>query len=227
MIPIVRGWLSGLVYTALLKRGAPLRTMGGACAWAFVDAELNERSIVYSGGVGHDISFEKELVRTHRCSVWLFDPSVTGRRTMEEAANRVPRIHFLPVGLSGTSGDMGFRPPSEPGEGSFTLALPGRVGVRLPCRDLQSLMADFGHDRIDLLKLDIEGFEYGVLEQVIGARLDVRQICVEFHHQPAIAVGRWRKHRQVVELLRHGYSLMSRRGNDFTFLVKGKAGRPS
>ena len=38
-----------------------------------------------------------------------------------------------------------------------------------------------GHDSIDLLKIDIEGFEYEVLEDCLEDRIPIKQICVEFH----------------------------------------------
>jgi FkbM family methyltransferase len=51
----------------------------------------------------------------------------------------------------------------------------------LPCTGLAREMEMNGHDSIDLLKIDIEGFEYEVLESCLEERIPIRQICVEFH----------------------------------------------
>ena len=47
-------------------------------------------------------------------------------------------------------------------------------------------MSELGHDRIDLLKLDIEGAEYEVLDHVLSRNIPVGAICVEFHKTPSI-----------------------------------------
>jgi FkbM family methyltransferase len=41
-------------------------------------------------------------------------------------------------------------------------------------------MEQLGHDRIDLLKIDIEGAEYKVIESILADKLDIRVICVEY-----------------------------------------------
>ena len=42
-------------------------------------------------------------------------------------------------------------------------------------------MRELGRDHIDVLKMDIEGSEYGVLEDVLY--LDIRQLLVEVHQR--------------------------------------------
>ena len=52
-------------------------------------------------------------------------------------------------------------------------------------------MEELGHNHIDLLKMDIEGAEYEVLDEILRHELPVRQILVEFHHRfPGIGIGR-------------------------------------
>ena len=42
--------------------------------------------------------------------------------------------------------------------------------------------------RLDLLKLDIEGGEYEVLEDLIANKIEVNQLLIEFHHNyPALS----------------------------------------
>ena len=45
-------------------------------------------------------------------------------------------------------------------------------------------MAELDHDRVDVLKMDIEGSEYAVIEQILRDGLSVRigVILIEFHH---------------------------------------------
>src|SRR4051794_7732181 len=92
-----------LFYAMLLNRRFPLIELGNrdtGCSWRFCPEGLSSQSIVYSGGVGKDISFEHALVAKFGCNIVLFDPSPTGAETMARPENRVPQFHFHPVGLS-------------------------------------------------------------------------------------------------------------------------------
>ena len=44
-------------------------------------------------------------------------------------------------------------------------------------------MSKLGHDRLDLLKMDIEGAEYEVLDAFLAAPKQMDQLLVEFHHR--------------------------------------------
>ncbi len=44
-------------------------------------------------------------------------------------------------------------------------------------------MKQLGHEEIDILKMDIEGAEYGVIEDIIKKSIFPRQILIEFHHR--------------------------------------------
>jgi FkbM family methyltransferase len=56
--------------------------------------------------------------------------------------------------------------------------------IEVPVRSVGSLMKEFGHNRIDILKIDVEGSEYQMLEGLIdsGTCLLVNQITLEWHH---------------------------------------------
>eukprot|EP00547_Thalassionema_nitzschioides_P000969 CAMPEP_0194205432 /NCGR_PEP_ID=MMETSP0156-20130528/4700_1 /TAXON_ID=33649 /ORGANISM="Thalassionema nitzschioides, Strain L26-B" /LENGTH=456 /DNA_ID=CAMNT_0038931697 /DNA_START=8 /DNA_END=1378 /DNA_ORIENTATION=- len=55
---------------------------------------------------------------------------------------------------------------------------------QLPVRSVDSIMKELGHDRVAVLKLDVEGSEYRMLENLIdsGACLKIDQILLEWHH---------------------------------------------
>src|SRR5437870_565224 len=73
-----------MISALFVRRGHSLCVLGDksvGCSWAFCPEGLGAESVVYSGGVGNDISFEHALVERFGCSVTLFDPSPTGRAT--------------------------------------------------------------------------------------------------------------------------------------------------
>lgn len=51
---------------------------------------------------------------------------------------------------------------------------------------LESMMSLLGHDKIDLLKMDIEGAEYAVIPDILNSSPPAggaEQLLVEFHHR--------------------------------------------
>ena len=54
--------------------------------------------------------------------------------------------------------------------------------VTVPVTTLSALMQERGHSYLDILKIDIEGSEYGVLEQMIEQNImPFTQLLVEYH----------------------------------------------
>ena len=62
--------------------------------------------------------------------------------------------------------------------------------VEMPGRALASLMAELGDERIDLLKLDVEGAEYELLPAVDLRALGVKVFAVQLHHNGSVRGAR-------------------------------------
>jgi FkbM family methyltransferase len=213
-----------LVCALLLRRGFPLATLGEkstGCSWTFCPDGLGPESIVYSGGVGRDISFERSLWQEFGCSVYMFDPSPTGIETMGLPENRIQQFRFFPLALAGYCGTLRLAAPLSD-EGSWYSS--GGVGeaIDVPCKDLPTVMKENRQRKVDLLKLDIEGAEYGVLNQLTHLRLPVTQILVEFHDGILPGFRLSQSLGVTARLLIQGYKLVARVGNNHTFLHPGK-----
>ena len=204
-----------LFYGVLLRRNFPLIELGertNGCSWYFCPDGLTANSVIYGGGVGRDITFEHALVV-------LFDPSPTGLATMRRPENQIPQFKFHPVALSDRTGVLRLSAPKDADEGSWFTQTPGEEAVvEVPCVDLATLMRQNGHEHIDLLKIDIEGAEYGVLDNLLCQRIPVRQVLVEFHHQMLPGIRRSQTIRAILKMAGAGYKLISQDGNNHTFL---------
>ena len=102
--------------------------------------ERREHCVVYSFGSGHDYSFDDAMRSRFGCEVHAFDPTTPREPRCRSSSG----VSFHPVGL-GTRGQERIR--------RFTLGAIARL--------LQ-------HSRIDVLKIDIEGFEWAPLAQMLG-----------------------------------------------------------
>jgi FkbM family methyltransferase len=182
---------------------------------------LDARSVVYSFGVGEDVSFDLGLIDRYGCMVHAFDPT---ERSIAWARANVDHLlwRLHPIGIAAEDGETEFTSPAHKTHVSFFRATNGATGgheaVRLVVRSLQSIMRDLSHDRIDLLKMDVEGFEYEVLQSMLETSVRPTQIAVEFHHrmygyEPAAT------NEAVMALRQNGYCLfhVSDTGREYSF----------
>jgi len=154
---------------------------------------LDAGAIVYSVGIGEDISFDLALIERIGCVVHGFDP--TPRSIAWVAAQQLPASFVMhPWGLADYDGVASFLPPLNSEHVSHTLlqrAGDSRPRIELPVRRIATIMQELGHTRLDVLKIDIEGAEYAVIDDLVASGIRPGQILLEFHHQlPGIELAR-------------------------------------
>jgi FkbM family methyltransferase len=188
--------------------------------WTISPAALSPESIVYSAGVGEDISFDIELIKRFAVTVHAFDP--TPRSIAWTGSQLLPSQFVMHAyGIANVDGMLSFGLPDNPSHVSLSTARgrPADQLLSLPVRRLSSIMRELGHPHIDLLKMDIEGSEYCVVEDLVASSLPVRQLLIEYHHRfPSIGNERTLKS---LELLRtNGFKLfdVSESGEEFAFM---------
>jgi FkbM family methyltransferase len=191
-------------------------TLGDLAPWTIVTRGLSPDAVIYSGGVGEGITFEEELIRRFGVKIHIFDPSPVAVRTI--ALVNSDRLLFKPVGLAASTA-ASF---SIGGGADSSTWLKAGGSDSLPCTSIAREMEMNGHDSIDLLKIDIEGFEYEVLGSCLAKGIPIKQICVEFHDFfPEIPKT---KTREMIRALKsHGFDLIHRHRHDHTFLRRDAA----
>lgn len=150
--------------------------------WVIPSALLSSASICYCVGVGEDITFDLGLIERFGCDVWSFDPTPRAIAHVERTATGVAEYHFSPIGLWDRRETLRFYAPANAEHVSHSALNLDRTSefFEAQCERLSALMQTNGHTRIDLLKLDIEGAEYRVIESLLADKLDIRVLCVEF-----------------------------------------------
>jgi FkbM family methyltransferase len=194
--------------------------------WDVAVDSINEKSTVYSFGVGDDISFDIALINKFAVKVYAFDPTPKTKRWL--ATQPLPaKFLFYDYGLAAIDGSLSFNPPEDDTWYSYTvLDRPTTAdrAVTLPVKRLSTIMRELGHSKIDVLKMDIEGSEYAVIADMLRSGIYPAQILVEFHHRfPSIGVQETKK--AVSNLRKMGYYLfsVSNTGEDFCFVRKQTA----
>ena len=184
--------------------------------WCVCPTRFTPQSIVYSFGVGEEISFDLELIRQFGVRVHAFDPtprSIQWVRTQAAPAEFV----FHEYGVADIDGTCQFAPPENPTHVSHSVIRKNdsRHAILAPVHRLTTIMERLGHDHIDVLKMDIEGAEYGVIADLLSCDIRVDQ----FHHRwPEIGVNKT-KHT-IRGLNEKGYRIfnVSPNGEDYSFL---------
>lgn len=189
--------------------------------WNIIPNSLNRDSIVYSFGIGQDISFDISIIEKYGCTVHGFDPTP---RVIEwlKTQNVSDKFKFYPIGLSNQDGTLTFYTPEHENHISHTItASPVSKAIEVPCQKIKTIAASLRHDHIDLLKMDIEGFEYDVLDNLLSDTIRPKQLLVEFHHIfPEI--GNKPTEDMIQKLESNGYHLFSVSDSfcEFSFLYK-------
>ena len=219
-----------LFYTLIDRKVSGLEDLGDSsdgCNWVTCTRDFRKESVIYSAGVGRDISFEHALVDRFGVTIVLLDPSPTALETMTLPQNRRPELKFEALALAGHTGFLDLAPPINPSEGSWISRDPGTVvpsstgeTVSVPCTTLGDLMARHAHKEIDLLKIDIEGAEYGVLESILREGVPIRQIAVEFHNGILPGIPRSRTLGMLMKLFSNGYRIVHKGGSNHTLMRK-------
>lgn len=191
--------------------------------WVVAHQDLNTESVVYSFGVGEDVSFDIDLIETFGLTVHAFDPTPKAIQWVK-AQNLPGSFRLYEYGLATFDGQTSFHPPDNPEHVSHTIlekkAVRGRI-LSVPVKCLRTIMQEIGHKHVDVLKMDIEGAEYQVIDDICQSSIRPTQILVEFHHRfPMVSVEATKK--AIASLRSSGYRLysLSASGQEFSFIYQ-------
>jgi len=158
-----------------------------------VPVELIEPSwVCYCVGAGGDISFDLELIRRYGVEVRTFDPVADYVESAQQQGAAEPRFSARQAAIATVDGPIRMQVTHDPQSRSVSAAglYESEDFIEVPGRTLPSLMAELGDERIDLLKLDIEGAEYEVLPTIDMRALGVKVFATQLHHTGSVGEAR-------------------------------------
>lgn len=189
----VRRRLGARIVAGVARAGGPapdglqIERLGSSYGGYWVPTALPDASwLCLSGGVGEDTTFDDELLRRFGCTIVACDPT---ERSAAHVAARVEvggSFRFVPVGLWSSDTTIEFFPPADPTEVSYSAVNLQHTSnaTSFPVRSIPSVLEAAGTDpapeRLDLLKVDIEGSEHRVVADALARGYRPAVICLEF-----------------------------------------------
>jgi FkbM family methyltransferase len=195
----------------------------GYGTWYVVPKLLKRGDVAFCFGLGREISFERALAEDHGMEVHAFDPTPHSLEWLAKQA--IPASMIIhPLGIADIDGVLDFAPPAVEGHVSMSAvrqtAESGAGHCRLEVRTLPTILRTLHLGReISVLKMDVEGSEYGVIRHMLKHDIRPVQLLVEFHHRFE-EVGPAETRRAADTLRNLGYALVhiSPNGEETTFV---------
>jgi len=172
-------------------------------------ALLSQQSVVYSFGIGEDISFDRMMIEQHHCQLFAFDPTPKSIQWVNN--QQLPEgFHFQEYGLASETGMAEFNLPANDQYVSGSLVSHQKVDatkkVSVPMKSFVDIVNELNHNKIDVLKMDIEGSEFDVIETILNSDVIIDQFLIEFHER-FFEDGRQRLKRALKLMKQHGYKV--------------------
>ena len=230
-----------------LLSSAELLRLGTEYGGWLIPAEpgITQNDTCYLAGAGEDISFDCELVQHFHCKIRIIDPTP---RAMEHfmglesavienrrfpinnsetefytiTADDLAHISFHPVGLAGEDAELKFYLPKNPAHVSCSTVNLQKTSdyFTAQCLRLGTLMKQLGDTKVDLLKMDIEGAEYTVIEDLLLSNQLPRILLIEFDeaHTPLDSEAGSRISSHINQLIQAGMRCVALEGSNATFI---------
>jgi FkbM family methyltransferase len=207
--------------------GLAIMSLGTAYGrWAVPDGLIGDDWLCYCVGVGRDISFDLELIRRYRATVRAIEPVPAYCLEASKAAEGVDAFSVRQAALTTQDGPLQMQVTHDPTSASVSSAglYESRAYVTVPGRTLASLMRETGDERIDLLKIDVEGAEYDLLPALPLRAYGVKILAIQLHHNRGLAEAK----RLLAHLDEQGYEQIACLAPvRLTFMAKELRGAPA
>lgn len=145
----------------------------------------NQDLVIYSCGVGKDISFDREILRKYpKAQIFAFDPTPLSIDWIKK--QKLPAdFHFFPLGIGAQNGFEKMYFPKSHGVSYCAISwdTENKDEITVEMKTLVSVANQHGHQRINILKMDIEGSEFAVLQALDFKRIQFDQLLIEFHER--------------------------------------------
>lgn len=147
---------------------------------------VRDNSVIYSIGTGEDISFDLEIFKRYGTRIFMFDPTPKSSKYISEL-DLPADFSFHEFGIGSKTSKLDFYLPKNHNHVSGSIHCHSGVSsqekIQVSLMSFPDICSALGHVEVDILKLDIEGAEYEVIDSILNSGIKVTQILVEIHER--------------------------------------------
>mgnify|MGYP001201462270 CR=1 FL=1 len=209
------------------------------------DICLDSNSIIYSIGAGEDISFDLQIQSNFNSYIYIYDPTPRAivhfdnvKRFYDDKQHKFPgdiqrdylenindlkvdfsKMKFINKGIHITDTAMKFYRQDNNRYVSQSLE-PNMFGSDFDVVNVSTLkneLVNNGHSHIDVLKMDIEGSECDVLNNMINDGIFPKYLCIEFDLYLKNKDSNRKTDRIINKLFKCGYKILQNDNFEITF----------
>lgn len=143
-----------------------------------LDYELDGRSLVFDLG-GFEGQWASDLFARYGCSIWVFEAAPEFSRAVVHRFAHNPRIRVFPFGLGERTKEMTLSLDGDASSGYMA----GSTTTEARIIAASEFLSEHRVERIDLMKVNIEGAEYDLLDHLLetGWTSRIVDLQVQFH----------------------------------------------
>lgn len=140
--------------------------------------DLNENSVVFDLG-GYEGTWASDIFCKYGCNIHIFEPYHEYAKNIEERFKKNKRVQVHYYGIAKTEGNLQLAVCAD----SSSVFKNGNDVIDVKMHEATKFFNDNRIDKVDLMKINIEGGEYDLLEHLIEKQMMTRieNIQVQFH----------------------------------------------
>jgi FkbM family methyltransferase len=187
---------------------------------------LSKNSKVLDIGCGYKAEFSCHLIEKYGLTSYGVDPTRKHRvflKQLEENYNGL--FKHVEMAVSSTNSSLIFYETQENESGSLlqdhqNIVHDKVISYEVETRNIKTLIVGLGLKEVSLIKIDIEGAEYALLEDINRDTFNgAKQVFIEFHHHAFKSFTRTHTRKIIDRMTKAGYKVFTCDGNNYLFYM--------
>lgn len=165
------------------------------------DYDLNQNSVVFDLG-GYKGQWTSDIFSMYVCTIYIFEPVKAYCEDIKKRFLKNPHIRIFQFGLSGNTAEISIGLDND-ASSAYGKNVDNKETVQL--KSASDFLRDHDIKHIDLMKINIEGGEYDLLDHLIdsGYIKIIENIQIQFHDFAPHAIERMPKIREQLKKTHH------------------------
>jgi len=187
--------------------------------WIYPDIIKDKKPIVFSFGLGENISFDMSIMQKYNAKVYGFDPTPKALKYVK-SIDTGDNFILQEYAVSNSDEHITFNlPENENHVSGSILDINSTKTITVEAKRIQAILQELNikSNEIDILKMDIEGAEYNVIEDMLNCQIFPKQVLIEYHHF-FDTISNEQTKENILLLLKNNYELFYIEAYNYSFI---------